>query len=80
MNVMIQFTAAEERKALPLLLRRTSGRILPGGRYVLDDSALSMLRRAGVKFKRIADSNAAKTAKTKFKVRTGKTRNRRVGA
>ena len=39
MQVIIEFSEAEERKALPILLRRTNGRILPGRRYVIDDTA-----------------------------------------
>jgi len=58
MMVMIQFTEDEELKALPILLRRTSGRILKGRRYVIDDSAAKMLKKAGVRFKTLPDNGA----------------------
>ena len=54
MMVMVQFSADEELKALPLLLRGTSGRILKGRRYVIDDSAVKMLKKAGVRFKTVS--------------------------
>jgi hypothetical protein len=62
MQVIIEFTEAEERKALPLLLRRTSGRILAGRRYVVDESAAAMLRKEGVRFRDISESAAKRKA------------------
>jgi hypothetical protein len=54
MMVMIQLTSDEELKALPLLLRHTSGRILRGRRYVIDESAAKMLKKAGIQFETLS--------------------------
>jgi hypothetical protein len=50
MKIAIQFSAREEQKALPILLRHSPGMILQGGIYVVSAEAAQALRRAGVKF------------------------------
>ena len=50
MNVTIHLTKEEEAKALPILLRHSSGMILPQRTYVISDEAVRALRHAGVRF------------------------------
>jgi hypothetical protein len=50
MNIIVQFTAEEEAKALPILLRHSPGTILPNRTYVVENSAAAALRDAGVLF------------------------------
>lgn len=51
MKVVIRLSAQEELKALPILLRHSPGMVLVNRTYILNDSAVRALRRAGVKFK-----------------------------
>ncbi len=51
MNVVIQFTEAEEAKAIPILFRHSPGTILPNRTYVIDASAAQVLTDAGVQFR-----------------------------
>lgn len=53
MSVVIRLNAAEERKALPILLRHSPGIILPGRTYVLSPEAVRALQDAGVRFTRV---------------------------
>ena len=53
MNIVIQFSADEEAVALPILLRHSSGSILPGRTYVVQRAAAEALRAAGIKFREI---------------------------
>ena len=50
MKIAVQFTAKEELKALPILLRHSPGMILPGAIYILSTGAVDALRKAGVRF------------------------------
>ncbi len=50
MNVVIRFSAREELKALPILLRHSPGTVLPERTYVISLEAARALREAGVKF------------------------------
>ena len=50
MKTTIQLTAAEELKALPILLRHRPGTVLPNRIYILDDASVGQLRGAGVRF------------------------------
>jgi hypothetical protein len=54
MKVMIRFTAREELKALPILLRHSSGMGLPNRTYVIRAEAARALREAGVRFTELA--------------------------
>ena len=54
MKVIIHLTAAEEAKALPILLRHSPGMILPNRTYVLAEDALIALRSAGVRFSELS--------------------------
>jgi hypothetical protein len=49
-KAVIQFTKAEEARALPILLRGPAGTILPNRTYVLDEEALAELRKSGIRF------------------------------
>jgi hypothetical protein len=50
MKVVIRFTARQEAKAMPLLFRHSPGMILPERTYIVNEDAVRMLRRHGVKF------------------------------
>jgi len=50
MKTVIQFSREEEVKALPILLRRSSGMILPERTYVLGEDIVGLLRNAGIQF------------------------------
>jgi hypothetical protein len=53
MHVAIQFSSQEELKALPILLRHSPGRILPGRHYVVSVAAARALCKAGINFRKI---------------------------
>ncbi len=48
--MVIQLSAREEAKALPVLLRHSPGTVLPERTYVLNQNAVNALRAAGIKF------------------------------
>ena len=50
MKVVIHLSSAEELKAIPILLRHSSGSILRDRTYVISDAAAKALRTAGVRF------------------------------
>jgi hypothetical protein len=50
MSIVLQFTAEEEAKALPILLRHSPGTILPNRTYVVEDSVVPVLRNARITF------------------------------
>jgi hypothetical protein len=50
MKVVIQFSAREEERALPILLRHSPGTILPDRVYVISEEAARALREAGIGF------------------------------
>ena len=50
MKVVIRLSSAEELKALPILLRHSTGSILPNRTYVISEAAARTLREAGVRF------------------------------
>ena len=50
MRVVIRFTAKQEARALPILLRHSPGTILPERTYVLTVEAVEGLREAGIEF------------------------------
>jgi hypothetical protein len=54
MNVVLQFTAEEEEKALPILLRHSAGTILPNGTYAIGPAAAQTLRDQGIGFREIS--------------------------
>lgn len=54
MNVVIQLSVREERKALPILLRHSQGMILPNRVYVIGAEAARALREAGVRFTQLS--------------------------
>jgi hypothetical protein len=50
MQMIIQLSEAEEAKALPILLRHSSGTVLPSRIYVVSEDAAKKLREAGVQY------------------------------
>lgn len=50
MKVAVKFTSREELKALPILLRHSTGMMLPGDIYVISEEAASAFREAGVRY------------------------------
>ena len=54
MRVVVHFTARNELKALPFLLRHSTGMVLPNQRYVISKEAAKALRDAGVRFTEIS--------------------------
>ena len=59
MKVAIHLTQEEELKALPVLLRHSSGMVFPERIYVLSEEALKALRAAGVRFIEMKSSSIA---------------------
>jgi len=53
MNIVLQFTAEEEAKALPILLRHSPGTVLANRTYVVEHSAAAALQDAGIKFRKM---------------------------
>lgn len=49
-NVVVQFSAREEARALSVLLRHSPGMVLPERKYVISAEAAQALREAGVGF------------------------------
>jgi hypothetical protein len=59
MKVVIQLSAREEARALPILLRHSPGTILPDRVYVVSEEAARALQDAGIHFVEVAsDANA----------------------
>jgi hypothetical protein len=54
MKVIIRFSAREELKALPILLRHSPGTVLAGRTYVLSEEATTALREAGIRFEEVS--------------------------
>ena len=54
MKVTVRFSAREELKALPILLRHSPGMTLPDRTYVISAEAARTLRDAGVQFTELA--------------------------
>lgn len=59
MDVVIQFSKAEEAKALPILLRHSPGAVLPDRVYVLSESAVHAVQEAGVSFRELSRTGVA---------------------
>ena len=53
MKVIIQLSRPEEIKALPRLLRHSTGMVLPERTYVLSEEAVRTLSSAGIKYTEI---------------------------
>ena len=49
MKVIVQLSSREELKALPIIYRHSPAMVLPEGKYVLNEGAVTALREAGVK-------------------------------
>ena len=59
MKAVIQFTEAEEARALPILLRGPAGTVLPNRTYVLEEEALAELRKSGIRFVALSYESSA---------------------
>jgi hypothetical protein len=53
MQVMIRFTARQEERALPIILRQKPGMVLPGRTYLLAEDVIDLLRAEGIRFKEL---------------------------
>jgi hypothetical protein len=62
-KVVIRLPARQELRALPILLRHSSGTMLPERTYVISAEAANALRQAGVKFTEIGNEANAPTLK-----------------
>jgi len=62
MKVIIHLTREEEAKALPVLLRRSPGMVLPQRTYVLSEDAVMALRRANIQFSEFAAPTSSASA------------------
>ncbi|MCI0705248.1 MAG: hypothetical protein L0241_29670 [Planctomycetia bacterium] len=58
MKIAVRFTAKEELKAVPILMRHSPGMMLPGDIYVISEEAVAALREAGVRFTEVTSENA----------------------
>ncbi len=58
-KAVIQFTKAEEARALPILLRHSVGTILPNRTYVLDEEAVAELRKSAIRFAALSHESSA---------------------
>ena len=58
MKIAVQFTKAEEMKAVPILMRHSTGMMLPGDVYVISIGAAAALRKAGVRFTEVTSEIA----------------------
>ena len=54
MKVVVQFSRAEELKALAIIYRHSQAAVLPNQTYVLSEGAVAELEKAGVRFKEIS--------------------------
>ena len=59
MKIAVRFSDKEEIKALPILLRHSSGMMLPGDVYVISEDAARALRVAGVRFSELSRESSA---------------------
>jgi hypothetical protein len=59
MKVVVRFTAKQEAKALPVLLRFSPGMILPNRTYILPEEAVLRLVHEGVSFTEISREAAS---------------------
>ena len=50
MKVVIQMSAREEIKALPILLRHSPSMVMPERTYIRSEQAVNALHQAGVRF------------------------------
>ena len=58
---MTQFTKPEEARALPILLRHSAGTVLPNRTYVLDEEAVTELRKSGIRFVTLSRESHSQT-------------------
>jgi hypothetical protein len=54
MNTVLQFTVAEEAKALPILLRHSPGTVLADRTYIVNAAVVQTLREAGIVFREVS--------------------------
>jgi hypothetical protein len=61
MKLVIAFDAANEARALPILLRQSPGMVLRERTYVIEESAARELSSAGIAFTEIGSEECAPT-------------------
>ena len=61
MKSVIEFDAANEARALPILLRHSSGVVLRDRTYVVEEAAARALSAAGIRFIEIGSAESAPT-------------------
>ena len=54
MKVVVRFTAKQEAKALPVILRHSPGVVLPRRTYILSEAVVKMLTQEGIQFNEIS--------------------------
>ncbi len=59
MRIAVRFTKADELKAVPILMRHSTGMMLPGDIYVISTEAAEALRKAGVRFTEVTSETAS---------------------
>jgi len=59
MKLVIEFDAANEARALPILLRHSPGMALSGRTYVVEEAAGQALRASGIRFAEIGSEESA---------------------
>ena len=59
MKTIIQMSEAEEAKALPILLRHSSGTILPNRTYIVSEEVVKQLRQLGIQFTELSRESTA---------------------
>jgi hypothetical protein len=62
MKIVIRLTRREELKALPVLLRHSTGTILPDRTYILSAGTVQALRHARVRFTTVASELVGSSA------------------
>jgi hypothetical protein len=58
MKIAVRFSKTEELKAVPILMRHSTGMMLPGDVYVISAEAAEALRKAGVRFTEVTSEIA----------------------
>ena len=61
LKLVIEFDAANEARALPILLRHSPGMALRGRTYVVGEAAVQTLRASGIRFAGIGSEEGAPT-------------------
>ena len=66
MKIVVRFTAKQQAKALPIILRSGPGMVFPDRTYFLDEPTVTRLRALGIKFTEISRESEAPAARGAF--------------